>query len=53
MYVVCVLHNVFSYRVPSSRTEIAPFEGRDVKVIFDSNTFEDEDIQIDLKVILV
>ena len=51
MYVVCILHNVASYVVPRSGIEISPFdEDYGVKVIFDEDTFENDNVQINLKV---
>ena len=52
MYVVCLLHDIFSYQVPKSGTEITPFEeGCGVKIRFDEDTFESKNVHIDLKVL--
>ena len=51
IYVVCLLHDVATYIVPKSGIEISPFnEDFGVKVIFDEDTFETENVQIDVKV---
>ena len=51
MYVLCILHDVITYMVPKSGIEITPFdEDYGVKIVFDEDTFENENVQINVKV---
>ena len=51
MYVLCILHDVATYMVPKSGIEISPFdEDYGVKIVFDKDTFENENVQINVKV---
>ena len=54
MYVVCVLHDIFTHLVPREGARIVPFrEDTGVEVTFEKDTFQDEGFPVDLKVLLL
>ena len=54
VYALCCVLDTFTQSIPKSGAVVTPFHAKyGVKVVFEEDTFEEEDVEIEFKVLLL